>query len=346
MPTASNPRILMNKYCNDGYPIPGETIIYDTTQEIDLDKAPLNGQVLIKVCYLNIHPYQRKKMRDGPPGNIGYPGSYILGKPLTNFGVGVIIRSQNPQFKVGDHVCGALDFQAYMIHSNNPPLNVLPKVDNLPLSAYLGNYVKGQTAYFGWKEYSKAKKGETLFVSSAAGPVGSIIIQIAISQGLKVVASAGSDEKVEYVKELGVDVAFNYKTQDTRAVLETLGSGIDIYWDNIGGKTLEAALDFMNNHGRIIACGYISEQNTNEHYGIKNFHSFFPRRLSMHGFLVSDYWDHRLAEFYTEFPPKVVKGEIQYTEVKYEGLEKTGQAFLDNLKGGNKGTTLIVVANE
>ncbi|KIJ28165.1 hypothetical protein M422DRAFT_784624 [Sphaerobolus stellatus SS14] len=323
MVKVSNPRVIMNKHITDGYPIPGETVVYDTTEEIDLDNAPLDGGVLSR----------SSQYRPIPEG-------------FGNFGVGVVLRSENPKYKTGDHVYGIIAFQAYVIHKDVPPLTVLPHIENLPLSVYTGTLgMAGQTAYIGWKLYSEAKKGETVFVSTAAGPVGSAVVQIAKAQGLKVVASAGSDEKIEFVKQLGADVAFNYKTQDTRAILEGLENGIDIFWDNVGGETLEIAIDTLNSFGRIISCGSISQYNVTEKYGIKNLTNVVGKRLSIKGFIVSVHF-RLLGDFYAEVPQKVASGEFKYAEHRYEGLDQTGQAILDVQKGNNKAKAVIVVANE
>jgi len=142
--------------------------------------------------------------------------------------------------------------QHYYISHSPDDLTAIENPYNLPWSLFIGVLgMPGKTAYMAWKEYSQAKKGETLFVSTGAGPVGSLVIQIAKSQGLKVIASAGSDEKVKFMKEIGADVAFNYKTEKTTDILAKEGP-IDIYWDNVGGETLEAALDAANTFARFI----------------------------------------------------------------------------------------------
>ncbi|KAF8506256.1 NAD-P-binding protein [Gautieria morchelliformis] len=338
-----NPRVLFNSY-PQGYPVPGETTIYDTTQKIDLDTTSLNGGVLIKVLALSVDPYQRGRMR--PPTVQSYSAPFTIGSPLENAGVGLVLRSENSEIKQGDHVYGMLEYQAYIVRTNVSGLTVLENKEGLPWSTYLGMAgMPGQTAYVGWKLFSKAKKGETVFVSTAGGPVGSAVVQIAKSQGLKVIASAGSDEKVAFAKELGADVAFNYKTKNTKTALEELGHGIDIYWDNVGScETLDIALNALNDFGRVINCGGISGYNAAEQYGIKNTMQIISKRLSLNGFIVSDHPD-LIQEFYKVFPQKVASGEIKHREHVYSGLEQAGQAILDVQKGDNKAKAVIVVSN-
>jgi len=203
----------------------------------------------------------------------------------------------------------------------------------------------GQTSYYGWKEYAKAKAGETLFVSTAAGPVGSLVVQLAKQDGLKVIASAGSDEKVQFCKDIGADVAFNYKTMNTAEVLKKEGP-IDIYWDNVGGPTLEAAIEHSALYARMIICGFISEYNGEENYGIKTMRNVLTNRISINGLLV---WDHEAKykdEFYRVIPQKLASGEIKYTEDVTRGLDKCGEAILEVQKGLNKGKKVIIVADD
>jgi len=342
MAPVTNPRLLFNQVPT-GYPVPGETTVYDTTEQIDLD-APLNGGLLVKVLVLSVDPYQRGRMRE--PTKLSYNQPYTKGKPLDNFAVAIVLRSDNPQFKAGDHVYGRLEYQTYIILNDVSGLKILENKEKLPWSAYVGAAgMPGQTAYIGWKLFSRAKKGETVFVTTAAGAVGSIVVQIAKSEGLKVVASTGSDEKVAFVKELGADVVFNYKTQDTKKVLEELGHGIDIYWDNVGGEVLEAAIDASNNFGRIINCGSISRYNTSEPYGVKNLGLLVSKRITMQGFVVLDHFKDLLGEFYEVFPEKIASGEIKHREHVYRGLEEAGQAIFDVQKGNNTAKAVVVLAD-
>ncbi|KAF9493528.1 NAD(P)-binding protein [Pleurotus eryngii] len=328
-----------------GYPIPGKTTVYDDSQTIDLDTVQLNGGILIKALAFSIDPYMRGMMR--PATVKSYVPAYTIGKPLGNSGVGVVLRSENSSFKPGDHVYAYFPFQEYIVQTDVANVRVLENKENLPWSTYVGAAgMPGQTAYIGWKVFSKAKKGETVFVTTGAGPVGSIVAQLAKHDGLKVIASAGSDEKVEFMKKIGVDVAFNYKTTDTVKVLEEHGP-IDIYWDNVGGATLEAALDAASNFARFIECGMISQYNETSPYGVKNLWNIITKRLSVNGFLVLDHMaPESTKDFYDTVPAMIAKGDIVFLEDKKYGLEKVGEAILDVQSGKNHGKSVIVVAEE
>ncbi|EPQ52506.1 NAD P-binding protein [Gloeophyllum trabeum ATCC 11539] len=343
MAPVRNGRHLFNEVPT-GYPVPGKTTVYDGSQTIDPDTVPLNGGFLLKTLVLSIDPYMRGKMRD--PKVESYSPPFLIGKPLENFGVGVVIRSENPAVKAGDHLYGIFPFQEYFVETDPKKYRVLENKEKLPWSVYVGAAgMPGQTAYYAWKEYSAAKKGETVFVTAGAGPVGSFVIQLAKLDGLKVIASAGSEDKVEFIKKLGADVAFNYKTTNTREVLKKEG-GIDIYWDNVGGETLEAALDAAHPEARFIECGMISAYNATEPYGVKNLMLVVAKQISMYGFLVFRLGQKYEEEFYRVIPAKLASGELKYSEDVTKGLEDVGEAILSVQKGTNKGKKVILVAEE
>ncbi|KAJ3755467.1 NAD(P)-binding protein [Lentinula raphanica] len=344
MAPITNGRLLF-KEIPTGYPVPGKTTIYDTSQTIDLETEPLNeGSVLVKTLVLSVDPYLRGKMR--APEKESYTPPFFVDEPLYNFGVGKIIRSSHPSFKPGQHVYGVLDFAEYSIPKDSTKLKVLDEVANLPYSVYVGAAgMPGQTAYYGWKEFARAKKGEVAFVSTGAGPVGSLVIQLAKQDGLKVIASAGSDDKVQFCKDIGADVAFNYKTTDTGEVLKREGP-VDVYWDNVGGPTLEAAIENSALHGRIIVCGYASQYNNEEPYGIKTMRTVLSNRLSINGMLVFDLQDKYQEDFFKEIPGKLASGELKYTEDVTRGLDKAGEAIVDVLKGVNRAKKIVLVADE
>ncbi|KAG6841008.1 hypothetical protein C0991_002638 [Blastosporella zonata] len=199
-------------------------------------------------------------------------------------------------------------------------------VENVPLDVGAAG-MPGKTAYYAWNEYSKAKKGEIAFVTAGGGPVGSLVIQLAKLDGLKVIASAGSDEKVAFMKSIGADVAFNYKTTSTAEVLEKEGP-IDVYWDNVGGETLDASLVAANTGARFI-----------------NLMLVVGKSITIQGFIVGRLEAKYSAEFYATIPAKLASGELKYTEEITEGLEKVGDVILRVQKGENTAKAVIKVAD-
>ncbi|GBE89550.1 Zinc-type alcohol dehydrogenase-like protein [Sparassis crispa] len=346
MAPVTNGRLLFTEIPT-GYPEPGKTTIYDTLQTIDLENVPLNGGVLIKTLVLSSDPYLRGRMRDAKIKT--YSVAFQLGEPIDNHGVGVVLRSEDPTFKPGDHVFSwKLPFQHYSVFNGQDlgALRVLPNEEKLPWSTYIGVCgMPGKTAYMGWTEYAHPKKGEVAFVTSGSGPVGGTVIQLAKADGLKVIASAGSDKKVAYLRELGADVAFNYKTVPVSKVLQNEGP-IDIYWDNVGGESFEAAIATANRRARFIECGTISEYNNETPYPVKNLKLILYKELQISGFIVTGLYAKYDEQFYKEIPKRVASGEIKYSEDFTEGLENAGQAILDVQLGKNNGKKIIRVAGE
>ncbi|KAI0826166.1 hypothetical protein BC629DRAFT_53513 [Irpex lacteus] len=341
MAPVKNGKLLFNERPK-GYPVPGQTTVYDESEIIDTDNIPLNGGYLLKVLCVSIDPYMRGRMNESK----SYVGSFELGKPLINFGVGVVLRTEFDGVKVGDHVYYmAMPFQKYVVLPNLDYARVITNEEKFPWTAYVGVLgMPGLTAYCAWKEYSHAKKGETAFITTAAGPVGSFVVQLAKADGMKVIASAGSDEKVAWVKSLGADVVFNYKTTKTAEVLEKEGP-IDVYWDNVGGETLDAALDNAAMRARFIECGMISGYNA-EPAPLRNALNIVGRQITITGFLISSICDKYLTDFYTEVPKLIKNGTIKYTEERFIGLEKAGHAIEAVQRGTNKAKAVVVVADE
>ncbi|KAF7965960.1 hypothetical protein HWV62_39162 [Athelia sp. TMB] len=340
MAPVTNGRHLFNKVPT-GYPVPGETTVWDESQKIDLENVPLNGGFLLKVLVVSIDPYQRGKMRDATIKSYSPP--YLIGEP--NYGVAVVLRSENPAFKKGDHLYGGVYFQQYIVSNNVDNYRILENKEGLPWSAYVGAAgMPGKTAWFAWKEWADSKKGETVFVSGGAGPVGSLVIQLAKLEGLKVIASAGSAEKVAFLKEIGTDVAFNYKTESTKEVMEREGP-INIYWDNVGGETLDLALANAAPHARFIECGMISVYN-GKPYPIQNIMHVVSKQIKMYGFIVGSLADKYEEAFYKEVPAKLARGELKFKEDLTKGLEHAGQGILDVQTGKNNGKKAIIVAED
>lgn len=203
------------------------------------------------------------------------------------------------------------------------------------------------TAYSSLKIIGQPKAGETIFISAASGAVGQLVGQIAKKLGLRVVGSAGTDQKVEYLlKELKFDAAFNYKNG---SILESLKAaapeGIDIYYENVGGETLEAALEVMKNHGRVIACGMISTYNTQTPYGVRNLSQIVIKRITMRGFIVSDFAAECGADFVKDVGSWLAKGEIIYKEDIADGIDRAPDAFVGMLQGKNFGKQVVKIAD-
>ncbi|EGO23779.1 hypothetical protein SERLADRAFT_349468 [Serpula lacrymans var. lacrymans S7.9] len=334
MAPRKNGRLLFNEVPQgSSYPVPGKTTVYDDSEKIDLDNVPLNGGFLLKTLVLSIDPYIRGRMRD------------ISLFPVSH-GVGVVVRSEDATVKAGDHIYGFLDFVEYSVKPNMQGLKVLKNEENLPWSVYVGVAgMPGQTAYTAWKEYADAKKGETVFVTTGGGKQTMFVVQLAKVDGLKVIACAGSDEKVKFMKEIGADVAFNYKTTPVAEVLKKEGP-IDVYWDNVGGETLEAAINAASTGARLIECGMSSDYNNSVPYHVKNLFQIIPKSLKVYGFSVTALLEKYVTAFYEEVPKKLANGEIKYTEDVTQGLEGAGEAILAVLKGTNTGKKVILVAQE
>ncbi|KAF8349606.1 hypothetical protein F5887DRAFT_1235611 [Amanita rubescens] len=343
MAPVSNSRVILNSWLPaSGLVEPGKTLVYDTSSVIDLEHAQLNGGLLLKTLVLSLDIYMGGMMREGPH----FYNPFKLGEPIRSYGVGVVLRSEFPGVQPGDHLYGrSLAHEEYSIIPNIDGLSKIENLHNLPWSVYIGVAgMPGLTAFAGWREHSRAKKGETVFVSSGASAVGSLVIQIAKLDGLKVIASAGSEEKVQFMKEIGADVVFNYKTTDTKEVLKKEGP-IDIFWDNVGGETLEAAIDNANVGARLLECGMVSGY-ANGNFSVRNLVQIIPKSITLSGFNASNLgpkWKNDHQDFVI---PRLVKGELKYGEEVHRGLDKVADAFLALQKGQNKAKVVIVVADE
>jgi len=325
----------------------GEHITFEETATIDLDTVELNGGMLLKTLSFSADPYLRGRMRD--PKIQSYLPAFVPGEPIENHTVATVLRSESDKFKVGDHVVGRLPWAAYNVVPSSAPVRVVSNEAGAPWSYYVGILgMPGQTAYYALKKFVELKAGQTIFVSAGSGAVGNIVCQLAKLEGLKVISSAGSDEKVAYLKEIGVDHAFNYKTADTNAELQKSGP-IDIYWENVGGPTLDAALANMNKFGTILVCGLIHDYNAGtDPYRVKNFGAILGKSLTVRGFvvgnLIAEYGG--TADFDRDMGKLVAEGKLQYKEHRYNGIENGAKAFLDLFKGENFGKAVVIVADQ
>ncbi|KAJ8658771.1 hypothetical protein O0I10_005497 [Lichtheimia ornata] len=333
------------------YPVAGEHMTINHTT-IDLD-APLgDGEILIKQLVLSVDPYMRGRMRD--PSIESYIPAFTLGKPMTGDSMGVCLKSNNPHFKEGDYIYGVSGHGAFENYVVVPAAETKfyvvrnePKTNGLPITNYVGVLaLPGLTAYVGLLKYGKPKAGETLYVSAASGAVGQIVGQIGKVLGLHVVGSAGSDEKVQYLKEIGFDAAFNYKTCDVDGKLgELCPNGIDVYFENVGGKMLEAVINHANRFGRIVACGMVSQYNREKPEGIHNLMQVVTKRLRIEGFIVGDSAAEMEEQFRKDVTQWLLEGKIKYREDIAYGIEKTPDALIAVLRGENFGKQVVKIAD-
>lgn len=311
--------------------------------EIVQEETPAleEGQFLLENQYLSLDPYMRMLMGGGwtysGPGMT--PGDLMVGRIL-----GKVIETKNGDYAVGDHVVGRLGWQTHAISDGSDlDFKVEPK-DGVPLSAYLG--VCGSTGVTGWagiKIVGQPTQGETVLMSTAAGSVGSAAGQVAKAMGCRVVGIAGGREKCKLVvDEFGFDDCCDYKAADlTMQIREACPNGVDVYFDNVGGPVLDAALANMNKYGRIPVCGVLSAYNeSGERYGVRNLHLVFDKTLRIQGFLLSDYRD-RWAEGRAELEDMVAAGTMKYRETIAEGIENAPEAFIGMLQGANVGKQLV-----
>ncbi|KAF9027541.1 NAD(P)-binding protein [Hymenopellis radicata] len=326
-----------------GYPIPGRTTIYDTSTTIDLENVALSpGGILVKVICLSLDPYMRSRMRE--PSVPGYVPPFTLHEPISGHGVGLVLRTRNPRFPEGAHVRGFMDFAEYcVLQGDSFSMQSLILLNNdiqLPWSLYVGILgMPGRTALFGWKEYVRPQVGEVVFVTTGAGD---LVIQLAKRDGMKVVASAGTDDKVQYMKELGADVAFNYKSTSTKDILERHGP-INVYWDHVGGEVLDLALEYAAESASFVECGMITAYNSKDPYPFKNMFNIISRNIQMNGFLARTLLVKHDEEFLKTIPKMVAQGELKYREDITSGLAQADSALLELLTGRNTGKSVVMV---
>jgi NADPH-dependent curcumin reductase CurA len=299
---------------------------------------PLQDQrVLVRNLFMSVDPYMRGRMNDGK----SYVPSFELGKPLEGGAVGEVIESCAREFKPGDAVTSNFGWREYFMASPKELHPVSREVQ--PLSVYLGALgMTGMTAWVGLN-LVEVKAGDVIFISGAAGAVGNVAGQLAKLRGCRVIGSAGSMAKVRFLREeCGFDVAFDYKTAP---VLEQLNleapDGIDVYFDDVGGETLEAALSALRVHGRIIACGGISGYNEEKPKpGPSNLFNMITKRLTMKGLIVRDWLD-RQGEFDKEVGGYLRTGKLKNKETVVEGIEQAVSAFIGLFAGKNIGKMVV-----
>ena len=297
-------------------------------------------QVLVRNLYMSVDPYMRGRMNDVK----SYVPPFALDKPLEGGAVGEVIESRAAGFQPGDAVTSNYGWREYFTAS---PKELHPVSHELePLSVYLGAVgMTGMTAWAGLNMVD-VKAGDVIYISGAAGAVGNVAGQLAKIRGCRVIGSAGSSDKIKFLREeCGFDVAFNYKTGSISENLKREApDGIDVYFDNVGGETLEAALSALRVHGRIVACGGISGYNDEKPQpGPSNLFNMTSKRLTMKGLLVVDWMD-RQGEFEQEVGGYFQSGKLKNKETVVEGIDQAVEAFIDLFEGKNIGKMIVKLA--
>jgi len=298
-----------------------------------------DGQIRVRNLFMSVDPYMRGRMNDVK----SYVPPFRLGEPLEGGAIGTVTESRSPDLAQGDLVLHMLGWREEAVLPARHAQKVAP-AEGLSPSAYLG--VLGMptlTAYVGVLDIATLKPGEVVFVSGAAGAVGSMAGQIAKLKGAgRVIGSAGTDEKVRWLREVGFDAAFNYRAG---AVLDQLREaapdGIDVYFDNVGADHLDAALVMLNNHGRVAMCGAIAHYNATEPPpGPTNLGLVVSKRLTLRGFIIIDH-QHRTPDMIADVSGWLREGKITHAETIVDGLDHAPGAFIDLLRGANTGKMLV-----
>jgi len=304
-----------------------------------------DGQVLLRLVYVSVDPYMRGRMNEGKSY---FPG-FEIGKPISGGTVAEVISSKNSVYSTGEYVVAFLPWQLVQIVSADQAKSFvkIPNEVKSLASYFIGSCgMPGLSALLPIEHIGAPKAGEVAFVSGAAGAVGSTAGQIFKILGLKVYGSAGSDDKVKLLKDLGFDGAWNYNTTNLDKVLsEAVPEGIDIYFDNVGGQTLEILLNHMKKYGRIIACGAISQYQKGgweNAYGIRNIFTVVSKSLKLQGFIVTD-WAPEFAAGTAKLVGWVREGKLKVTETVREGFENLPSAFVGLLAGENQGKMVVKI---
>ncbi len=299
---------------------------------------PGPGEVQVRNSWMTVDPYMRGRMNDVK----SYTPPFQIGEALQGGAVGEVIASNDPSFKAGDLVQSFFGWR----EAFNAPAAMVQKLEThgLPPQAFLGVAgMPGMTAYAGLLRVAALKDGDVVFVSGGAGAVGQIVAQIAKIKGHTVIATAGGADKVAYLKSLGVDHAIDYKVETdlTAAVLRAAPDGIDVYFDNVGGAHLEAALNAARPFGRFALCGAISQYNaTDMGPGIRGLIQAVGKQLRLEGFIVSTHADMQAA-FVADMAKWIAEGKLTWQETVEDGIARAPAAFLKLFSGGNLGKMLV-----
>jgi NADPH-dependent curcumin reductase CurA len=304
----------------------------------EIDLPPLGpGMVRVRNRWLSVDPYMRGRMNDVK----SYVPPFQLDAPMSGGAVGEVIESEDPSLSVGDMV---LHMSGWRDETIEPAANFnkLPAIPGVEPQAFLGNLgLTGGTAYFGLLEAASAKAGDIVFVSAAAGAVGSAVVQIAKAKGMTVIGSAGGAEKCAFVKSLGADAVVDYKAQPIlKGLAAAAPGGIDVYFDNVGGDHLDAAFAIARKDARFAICGMIEGYNAAAPMCFKFIMRVIAMRIRVQGFIYTDYMG-RMGEFFADMGALVASGQVKARDTVVEGLEAMPNAFLGLFSGANTGKMLV-----
>ena len=304
-------------------------------KEIELPQLG-DGMIRVRNRWLSVDPYMRGRMNDVK----SYVPPFQVGEPMDGGAIGEVVESKADGLKAGDlvqHMAGWRDEAVIAARTAQK----LPDL-GAPPEQFLGVLgVTGLTAYFGLLDAASAKQGDIVFVSAAAGAVGSVVVQIAKAKGMTVIGSAGGQEKCDFVGSLGADQTLDYKAGPIlKSLAAAAPDGIDVYFDNVGGDQLDAALALARNNARFAICGMIEGYNTGQPTSLRFIMRIIAARVRLKGFIVFDYFP-RMAEFYAEMAPWVANGTVKSHETVVESLENMPDAFLGLFQGANTGKMLV-----
>ena len=316
---------------------PQGTPTSDNFELRDYSPPPLDeGMVRVRNRWLSVDPYMRGRMNDVK----SYVPPFQIGAPMEGGALGEVVESRAGGFAPGDLVTSMLGWRDEAVG----PVAAFNKLPNLGVDPqqWLGNLgLTGATAYFGLLRVAAAREGDIVFVSAAAGAVGSAVVQIAKARGMTVIGSAGGAEKCAWVRDLGADACVDYKAGPVvKGLMEAAPKGIDVYFDNVGGDHLDAAFAAARNKARFAICGMIDSYNGGESPSFRYMMRIISARIRVEGFIFTDYMA-EMPEFVREMGGWIASGQMQSRETVHEGLESAPEAFLGLFSGGNMGKMLV-----
>jgi NADPH-dependent curcumin reductase CurA len=306
--------------------------------------APGAGEFLVQNLWMSVDPYMRGRMMDRE----SYVPPFQIGETMDGGCIGKVIESNNENFAVGDYVNSMNGWRELYVTDGAMVNKIDPAMG--PIEANLGTLgMPGMTAYAGLFKVAGLKDGENVFVSAASGAVGAVVCQLAKAHGCYVVGSAGSDDKCKWLEDVaGIDKAINYKTCGDldAAVRDAFPKGIDVYFENVGGAHLQAAINYMNPHGRAALCGMIEQYNDKEpRPGPNNLIQIVGKSLKLEGFIVSNHLD-IIPDFYAEMAKLIGSGKMKTEQTVEEGIENAPKAFLNLFSGANFGKMLVKISDD